>query len=353
MIQLKMLSYYDNIDKYKQIDAIVENLLTDALNESDIHTMQIAHRVKTAESAAGKLTRKPEKYSTATDLTDLVGYRIICYFTDQIDPISRIVEKLFDIDRDNYVDKSKMLKPNAFGYLSVHYICSLRPSDKYDEELTHFKFEIQIRTVLQHTWAEIEHDLGYKNELGVPRHVRREFSQMASLLEVADAGFGRIKEELKNYSDRVIEQLRTGDVAGITIDTLSLREFMRYNEEFINFTNDIAAISGASLTDVNADPYIRQLDFLGIDTLTGLIDLMNKQHDLALKMARQTLENSEIDELASSVGLFYLCRAALVSGHYSDIDMTRYFSLLMDNPKMIERKVAHMQKLRDNYYAGI
>lgn len=350
MIQLKMLSYYDNIDSYRKIDEIVEQKLTEALDEADIHTMQIAHRVKTAESTAGKLTRKPDKYASATDITDLVGFRIICYFTDQIDPISRIVEDLFVIDKDNYVDKSKVLKPNAFGYLSVHYICSLRPSEEYDEALTHLKFEIQIRTVLQHTWAEIEHDLGYKNELGVPRHVRREFSQMASLLEVADAGFGRIKEELRNYSERVIGKLRTGDVEGITIDTLSLREFMRYNDDFVKYTNDIAAISGASLTQINADPYIRQLDFLGIDTLTGIIELMNKQHDLAMKLARQTLEGSEIDELASSVGLFYLCRAALVSGHYSDIDLTNFFSLLMDNPNMIERKVAHIQKLRDDYY---
>ena len=349
MNQLKMMSYYDNIDSYKQLDDIVEKKLNDALDRADIHTMQIAHRVKTADSVSGKLARKPDKYATASDLTDIVGYRIICYFTDQIDMISSIVEDLFVIDRDNYVDKSKMLKPNAFGYLSVHYICSLKPSDEYPDSLTKIRFEIQIRTVLQHTWAEIEHDLGYKNEFGVPHHVRREFSQMASLLEVADAGFGRIKRELDRYSCIVIERLRTGNVTDIQIDSLSLREFMRYNEDFVNFTNSIAAISGAQLTEVNADPYIRQLEFFGIEDLGGLITLINDRRESALAMAESTLKDSEIDELASSVGLFYLCRAELVLGDYSKKDINRYYTILNTKDSLIGKKVEHVLKLREQY----
>lgn len=349
MNQLKMLSYYENIDNYKKVDAIVEKKLDSALNKAQIHTMQIAHRVKTAESTSGKLTRKPDKYSTATDLTDIVGYRIICYFTDQIDTISNIIENLFVIDRDNYVDKSKMLKPNAFGYLSVHYICSLKPSGEYPEELCKYRFEIQIRTVLQHTWAEIEHDLGYKNEFGVPRHVRREFSQMASLLEVADAGFGRIKRELDRYSNIVIERLRTGDVTDIQIDSLSLREFMRYNVEFTEFTNSIAAISDAAIMDVNADPYIRQLEFFGIEDLGSLLNLINDKKALALEMAEATLRDSEIDELASSVGLFYLCRAALVSGDYSKNDIRRYYTILNTRESRIDKQVEHILKLREQF----
>ena len=351
MNQLKMLSYYDNIDNYIKLDEIVEKKLNDALDRADIHTMQIAHRVKSAESISGKLTRKPDKYATASDLTDIVGYRIICYFTDQIDLISGLVEELFVIDRDNYVDKSKMLKPNAFGYLSVHYICSLKPSDEYPAELCKFKFEIQIRTVLQHTWAEIEHDLGYKNEFGVPRHVRREFSQMASLLEVADAGFGRIKRELDRYTCIVIDRLRTGDVADIQIDALSLREFMRYNNDFVSFTDSIAAITGAQLTEVNADPYIRQLEFFGIENLGDLIKLLNEKRALAFEMAESTLKDSEIDELASSVGLFYLCRAELVNGDYSRDDIKSYYALLSMKESLIDKKVDHVLKLKEQYKA--
>lgn len=349
MIQLKMASYYDNIDNYHKVDTIVETLLTEHIRRANIHTMQISHRIKTVESTSEKITRKPEKYTTATDLTDIIGFRIICYYTEQIDMIGEIIERLFDVDKDNYVDKSTKLSPNAFGYLSVHYICSLKPSDSYSEELCSYKFEIQIRTVLQHTWAEIEHDLGYKNEFGVPHHVRREFSQMASLLEVADAGFMRIKHELDIYSKVVADKLRTGDVANVSIDSLSLREFMKYNDDFIKFTKDIAAISNATLMRINPDNFINQLEFFDVKTLGDLIKMQNDNQELAMKLAYNTLHDSEIDELASTVGLFYLCRAALISGPYNQADIYRYLEILLTKESLIEKQANHLLKQREMY----
>lgn len=349
MIQLKMASYYDNIDNYHRVDTIVETLLTEQLKRANIHTMQISHRIKTVESTSEKITRKPEKYTTATDLTDIVGFRIICYFTEQIDMIGKIIEQLFDVDKDNYVDKSTKLSPNAFGYLSVHYICSLKPSEYYSDELCGYKFEIQIRTVLQHTWAEIEHDLGYKNEFGVPHHIRREFSQMASLLEVADAGFMRIKHELDIYSKVVADKLRTGDVTNVSIDSLSLREFLKYNDDFVKFTDDIAAISNASLMHINPDNYIKQLEFFDVTTLGDLINMQKEYQELAMKLAYSTLHDSEIDELASTVGLFYLCRAALLKGPYSQADIYRYLEILLTKESLIEKQANHLLKQREQY----
>jgi ppGpp synthetase/RelA/SpoT-type nucleotidyltranferase len=52
---------------------------------------------------------------------------------------------------------------------------------------------------LQHAWAEIEHDLGYKTALGVPRNVRRQFSRLAGLLEIADTEFASIRDRLSSY----------------------------------------------------------------------------------------------------------------------------------------------------------
>ncbi len=347
--QLKMMTYYDHIDDLKQIDTIVDVKLSTAIKEAGIHTMQITHRVKTVESALGKLSKKPEKYHTATDMTDLVGFRIICYFTEQIDQISAIIEDLFDIDKDNYIDKSKVLSPNAFGYLSVHYICSLKKSDEYSERLCGIKFEIQIRTVLQHTWAEIEHDLGYKNEFGVPIHVRREFSRMASLLEVADEGFGRIKQELASYSAKVIDKLQRGDADDIAIDALSLKEFMKYNQDYHDLIGEISSITGASISEAPSDQFISQLCFLGITNLGSLTTAIKKNRDFTITIAHDSLEGMEIEELSSFVGLYYLCRALLISGPYGVEDINRFFGLQSAKPLQIEHNTNRILKQRETY----
>ena len=352
MIPIKMLSYFDHIEDYKELDALVEQKINNALNESGIHTMQIQHRVKTADSVAGKLDRKPEKYSSASDITDLVGFRIICYFTDQIDMISSLIRDMFVIDWNNCVDKSTTLSPNAFGYLSVHYICSLKHSDEYPSRLCRYKFEIQIRTVLQHTWAEIEHDLGYKNEFGVPLHVRREFSRMASLLEVADEGFLRIKHTLEVYSANVIDRLQKGEVADIALDTLSLREFMKYNSDYIKLIDEIAELTGANIIHANADPYLKQLSFLGIHDLGALVEAIRTHHDLAITLAKDSLSMMEIEEFSSFVGLYYICRAILIAGDYSEAELMKYFSMLTPKEIQAERNTARILRQRERYAKG-
>ena len=349
MIQPKMLSFYDHIDNLNRVDSIVAVKINEAVDRAGIHTMQITHRVKTAESVAGKLERKPEKYASAMSITDLVGFRIICYFTEQIDQICAIIEDLFDVDRDNCIDKSKVLSPNAFGYLSVHYICSLPKSDEYPEELCKYKFEIQIRTVLQHTWAEIEHDLGYKNEFGVPLHVRREFSRMASLLEVADEGFGRIKKELDAYRETVIDKLQRGDVEHVAIDTLSLREIMRYNENYLSLINDIAAITGGTISEANADPFIKQLCFFGINTLGGLDRAIRDYRELTMRIASDSLDGMEIDEFSSFVGLYYLNRAMLISGPYPESEVNLFYTLMGNRPAQVEHNTKRILSQREKY----
>ena len=144
--------------------------LRQALKTQSIELMGLEHRVKTEDSLAGKLERKGDKYATLEQITDLVGVRIITYYTDDVDKVAAIVQQLFEVDWQNSVDKRKVHQLTSFGYNSLHYICKLKEGS--------MPFEIQMRTALQHVWSAIEHDIGYKGAVKLPPEYRRQFSRL-------------------------------------------------------------------------------------------------------------------------------------------------------------------------------
>lgn len=154
---------------------------TPYLTEGGIQIYDLTARLKTPQSLEEKLRRKGP-YSYLQEVTDLVGLRVITYFVEDVTAVSRLLEAQFEVDWQNSADKSKLLDPDRFGYMGVHYV--LRQGG--------MAFEVQIRSILQHAWAEIEHDLGYKSRDAVPRDVRRRFYRLAGLLEVADEEFTAI-----------------------------------------------------------------------------------------------------------------------------------------------------------------
>ena len=152
----------DLIALYQQIEPLVLERLDNALSKQEGSLYHITHRIKTADSICGKLERKPDEYPNLYSIRDILGFRIICYFSDEVDEAAKLVSEAFRVDWSKSKDKRELIKPDAFGYLSLHYICSLPENSGYTEQLSSLLFEIQMRTMLQHTWAEIEHDLGYK-----------------------------------------------------------------------------------------------------------------------------------------------------------------------------------------------
>ena len=120
-------------------------MLHDALQKQGIYVTAIERRVKSEKSLAGKLELKGSKYKTFDDLTDLVGLRVITFYSDEVDKVSMIAKNIFDIDWKESVDKRKLHELTSFGYNSLHYICRLKTGGQ--------RFEIQMRTALQHVWS--------------------------------------------------------------------------------------------------------------------------------------------------------------------------------------------------------
>lgn len=114
------------------------------------------------------------------------------------------------------------------------------------------KFEVQTRSILQHAWAEIEHDLGYKNPESIPKEARRRFSRLASLMEIADQGFRSLRDELEHYRRSVPRQIQT-DPQEVEIDRDSLRAFIAESSTVARIDAAIASSFGVNVEGWDVD----------------------------------------------------------------------------------------------------
>ena len=337
----------DLIRKYERLESIVEDRLYQILKVGDdFPLLQITHRIKTVESIRGKLTRKPGLYPNIFELRDILGFRAICFFSSDVDLVAERISSYFRIDWSRSKDKRTLIDASSFGYLSLHYICAL-PEEEGD--LSDLWFEIQIRTILQHTWAEIEHDLGYKTEIEVPREIRRSFSRAASLLEITDIIFSQIKNNLDDYKTRVRQDIVKNSLNRVFFDGFTLTEFTDHNSAYRKLLNEISAITGAHITESQGrtENLLLQLDFLAIETFEDLIKVIEEEHDLALKLARESLQGSGLDELSSTAAYYYLFRAKLIRGNYSRERIFAFFMLTMKSEKSIEYNTEKILKERE------
>ena len=143
--------YRERIPVFEKMEAVIQEQLRRCLQENHILVAGLESRIKTENSLSGKLELKGHKYHTLDDITDILGMRIITYYSDDVDIISGLVEQLFSIDWDNSVDKRKMLEIDRFGYMSLHYICRIPETMYHDPampELNQIRFELQMRSTL-------------------------------------------------------------------------------------------------------------------------------------------------------------------------------------------------------------
>lgn len=339
--------YRKQRDSFVKLGDVVHSILDDIMKESGIMPLGIEHRVKTEKSLAGKLERNSDWYSSLEDLTDILGARVICFFSDEIDIIGKLVEEKFEIDWENSSDKRALIKADTFGYLSLHYICFLPFGKGYPDEICGKKFEIQIRTILQHAWAAINHDLGYKSEFGVPRSVTRQFSRIAGLLEIADDEFVRTRDNMRDYTESIRLKIIENKADDVHIDMISLNEYVKRNVKMQEFLRELSEICNSEISEIDAESYIVQLKFLGKETLGDLQVMMEENRDLAYALAKKTLSNAELDILSSTVGLRFLCRAELLNKGYSVEKAAEFLKLSLGTEEKALRQAKHLFRTYD------
>lgn len=221
---IKEQPLFDSLSK--RVASLIENILDK--NNVDYHS--ITFRAKDIESLITKAKNK--KYTNPKeDIQDFAGIRVITFVKSDVIKACHLIKPEFIIDEENSSDKGEELGDDKVGYRSVHYIGRFSEARTNLSEYSHFKdmcFEIQIRTILEHAWADISHDRTYKFNKSLPEKndIKRRFALAAASLEMVDREFDRLSREIEEYSKEIKDDTAEGKLSH-NIDGTSLEVYLR------------------------------------------------------------------------------------------------------------------------------
>ena len=311
----ELLRQYESLlPVYRQMEKVIPDQLKEFFDEAGIIVAALEHRVKTKESLAGKLKLKGGKYRDIYDITDLVGLRVITFYIDDVDKVASIVERLFEVDWENSIDKRKAHEIDSFGYLSLHYICRIPESSYKDPEhpeLNKIRFEVQMRTVLQHAWANMNHDTGYKSGVEIPKVYLRNLSRLAGMLELVDDEFSRIRRELSDYRRNVQKLVSSGNLEEVQLDGDSFKSYLQIGP-FDALSKRIASINQAEIQPVDLSGFLALFKAMGFKTLGDIAKMVKDYSDAAYQIACFQMGITDLDIVSSSVAPQNLCTAYIL-----------------------------------------
>lgn len=213
---------------------LVKNKVLDHANLCGLTPQILSYRVKDEESAIGKLARK-NYINPIEDMTDLVGVRAVFTLSSDLLQIksSLLNDDSWNITVSRDTNEEHLKKPNEFSYSSIHF--EIRPKDTITIDKVEIPkaccCELQIRTLMQHTYAEVVHDSIYKGDWSAPPKANRFVASSAALIETADHLFCETVELLeheKKTRGPVLESLADLYKTHINIQQYSNQELSLY-----------------------------------------------------------------------------------------------------------------------------
>ncbi|EAJ6150834.1 hypothetical protein BXA08_04175 [Campylobacter lari] len=213
-------SFKDVLEKY--LKKLIDQAIEEGKIKIDKNSINIQTRTKKVESFRGKIERDDKKtryQDPLNDITDLVGAKImLTSLKDENIMYDFLRQELKNcIDEKNSIDKTQDIKKERkFGYLGRHLVISyddkmltlIEDKDKYNgKDFTNFKAEIQIKTLLQHVWAEVEHKARYKAGEELDNEKKRYFDRLAALIEVADDLFKDLLDETEKINKKAKKRI--------------------------------------------------------------------------------------------------------------------------------------------------
>jgi len=275
--------YREKRGLYLDFARCIKTLLDEALRGSDVKTQSVEARAKTIDSFTRKAglphpldPTRPKYEDPLEAITDMAGVRVVTFLPAGVEQVGTAVEAQFEIVEQE--DKSDRLSLEArFGYSSVHYLVRLK--DNRTSLLEYRRFaglvgEIQVRTILQHAWAEIEHDIEYKGADSVAGSVRRRFMAVAGMLEIADREFQAIQEEVDRRRRVATEAVVRGRLDRAELTSGALRSYL-----------DSRLGADRRVGDSNYEVWVGVLRQLGFTSLQQVDDCIDDLDDMAISRA--------------------------------------------------------------------
>ncbi|MDY0095052.1 MAG: RelA/SpoT domain-containing protein [Candidatus Vecturithrix sp.] len=274
--------YQEKRQLYETFALRLQELLKELTQGANIPCDKIVYRVKALESFLDKIERKT--YTAPFEqIKDLAGVRVVTYYLDDVERVRQLIYQEFTVDEQHSVDKIMRLGPEEFGYRSVHLIIAVSEPRVNLHEWSPFAgltAEIQIRTILQHAWADLSHKIDYKLTSQAPLELRRRLFRLSALMELADEEFTALRDQAEHIVSGYKRQM-SQDELEIPINLDSLREFIEQKVE------------------------LQQWEAFGVRAgMEPFPQLISRYHAIGLQILLLTLQTVEITTIAEFEGLF-------------------------------------------------
>ena len=241
-------------------------LIRTLLDDAGIDYLSVTGRTKSVASFAAKANRTEDGSPLYPDplqqITDQIGVRVITYVHSDIAAVAELLADELTILDDRDLGE-ETARSGRFGYASRHLLVRTTgepdDGDAHDELVGH-RASVQMRTVLQHAWAEFEHDIRYKGNVpeDAAADLDRRFTLAAGLIELADREFATIRERIQAAAPGSSTEAEADHIVG---------------QDLATFLAGHYSDAGWSHTD-HYDWIADLLAQLGIDTVDDLGDLL-------------------------------------------------------------------------------
>lgn len=217
------------------------NYISECLRKVDkVHSTR--YRLKDPEHLIEKIIRKkvknpvlditPDNYCDI--ITDLIGVKVLHLFKEDWESIHDYIIETWDLVEQpkahiregdatsTFEEKSCQIVKHPFGYRSVHYLLSLKPSKNL------MVAELQVRTIFEEAWSEIDHQIRYPYQIDNPilgnylemfNRLAGSADEMGSFIKLLDSEIRRTTQKQRNElveKDRLITEL-SGKIDGLEI----------------------------------------------------------------------------------------------------------------------------------------